>query len=121
MRKTNSKEVKNEVRAYLSEQVNAELEERGIETGKPFSAYFSIIEEEKHYQKYKSNFDMFKDWLQGLGGFGSDIFLGDSKEFLKNWLNQTEEEANKYTTEESERLMVLLCWREFEYLMGKES
>ena len=128
-RKTNSKEVKQAVREYLKENVNALLEEREIETEKPFTAYFSIINNEKQYQKYNNDFEMFKDWLQGLGGFGDDIYYFSSKkgfeggkcqDILQDWLQQTDEEAKKYTQSQSEELMLYLCWREFQYMIKKE-
>lgn len=129
MRKTNSKEVKAAIRAYLLENVTAEIEEREIETDKPFTWYFENIKEEKRYIKYRCNFEMFEDWLQGLGGFGDDIYYHASKrgfqggkcqDILQDWLQQTDEEVKKYESQESENLMVRLCWREFEYMMNKE-
>lgn len=129
MRKTNSKEVKQAVRNYLIENVKEMIEEREIETDKPFTQYFKIINSEKFYQEYENNFEMFKDWLQGLGGFGDDIYYNPSKrgysggkcqDILQDWLEQTKEEVEKYSNKKSEELMVYLCWREFEYLMKKE-
>lgn len=130
MRKTNSKEVKQAIRKYLHENVVALLEEREIETEKPFTAYFGIIKEEKKYIKYRTRFEMFEDWLQGLGGFGDDIYYhcskrgfdgGKCQDILQDWLEQTPEEVKKYSVQDSENLMVRLCWREFEYMMQKEA
>ena len=129
MLKTNSKQVKESVRKYLIENVNELLEEREIETDKPFHAYMDIIEKEKFYQKYNTQFDMFKDWLQGLGGFGDDIYYHSSKkgfsggkcqDILQDWLKQTDIEVKRYSNTESENLMTILCYREFIYLMNKE-
>lgn len=129
MRKTNSKEVKAAIRKYLLENVMLEIEEREIETEKPFTWYFENIKEEKRHINYRCNFEMFEDWLQGLGGFGDDIYYHASKrgfqggkcqDILQDWLQQTDEEVKKYESQESEKLMVRLCWREFEYLMNKE-
>lgn len=130
MRRTNSKEVKQAIRKYLQENVVALLEEREIETEKPFTAYFGIIKEEKKYIKYRTQFEMFKDWLQGLGGFGDDIYYHSSKrgfvggkcqDILQDWLEQTDEEVKRFSCEESENLMCSLCWREFQFLMEKEA
>lgn len=129
MRKTNSKEVKAAVRKYLLENVMLEIEEREVETNKPFTWYFENIKEEKRHIKYRCDFEMFEDWLQGLGGFGDDIYYHASKrgfqggkcqDILQDWLQQTDEEVKKYESQESENLMVRLCWREFEYMMNKE-
>lgn len=128
MRKTNSKEVKQAVRKYLLESINFVLEEREIVTDKPCTAYFQIIKEEKFYQTYRNDFDMFEDFHQGLGGFGDDVYYLSSernhglkcKDFLQDWLEQTNAEVDKYSNEESSKLMINLCWREFQYLMSKE-
>lgn len=129
MYKTNSKEVKKAIRDYLTENVLLELEEREIETDHPFHEYFSIIESEKYYINYSSDYLMFKDWLQGLGGFGADIYYRSSKkgfsgglvqDILQSWLNQTDAEVLKYSGSQSEELMCNLCYREFLYLLKKE-
>lgn len=127
--KTNSKEVKQAIRNYLVENVTALLDERGIETDKPFTAYFEIVKTEKSYGKlhYYSDFQMFDDWLRGLGGFGDDIFytwdnngFTRCKNTLASWLHETPEEMDKYSETQSEDLMCKLCWREFCFLMDKE-
>lgn len=129
MYRTNGKEVKKAVREYLISEVMTELEEREIITDKPFNAYMDIIRKEKFYQNYTSDYEMFKDWLQGLGGFGADIYYHGSKkgfpgglcqDILQVWLNQTDAEVRKYNTNDSENLMLYLCYREFDYMRRKE-
>lgn len=128
--RTNCKEVKEAVRKYLTENVMLEIEENEIETEKPFTWYFENIKEEKRHIKYRSNFEMFEDWLRGLGGFGDDIYYHSSKkgfyggrcqDILQDWLKQTDEEVKKYDARESEDLMLRLCWREFIFLLNKEN
>ena len=128
--RTNSNKVREAVRNYLVENVMLEIEERKIETKKPFTWYFENIKEEKGRINYSSNFEMFEDWLKGLGGFGDDIYYHSSKrgfnggrcqDILQDWLMQTDEEVKKYTSRDSEDLMLKLCWREFLYLLNIEN
>ena len=132
MLRSNSKAVKEKVRAYLKDEVFAFLEERQIAGEKPYTEYMNTIRSEKKYQKYRSDFEMFQDWLQGLGGYamGADIychvsergrFAGKVADILQDWLSETDEEIQKYDTERSENLMLNLCWREFQYLIRKEN
>jgi len=129
MLKTNCKQVKEAVRAYLMENINEMMEEREIVTDRPVHAYFDIIQAEKFNQRYNSDFDMFVDWLQGLGGFGADIYYHGSRrgfaggmvqDILQDWLLQSNADVKKYSGTQSEELIVRLCWREFQYLMKKE-
>lgn len=128
MRKTNNKIVKEKVRNYLKESVAIFLlEDREITTNNPIRTYYDIIQSEKQYQSYKNDFEMFKDFHQGLGGFGSDIYYSWKDEkyslarfYLKEWLEETESECFKYSEEECEELMVYLCYREFTYLLNQE-
>lgn len=131
MRKTNSKAVKECVRNYLKENVTELLEEREIATEKPYTEYMNICREKKFHERqyYKTEFDMFKDWLQGLGGFGADIYYhgsargfygGKCQDILQDWLDQTDEEVRKYDSADSEELMARLCYRELSYLIAKE-
>lgn len=127
MLKTNSKIVKERIRNYLKESIDIVLEERKIQTEKPMKAYYNIIQSEKFYQSYRNDFEMFKDFHQGLGGFGADIYYSwkDTKYstarfYLKEWLEETEEESFKYTESKCEELMVYLCYREFTHLLNKE-
>lgn len=127
MRKTNSKIVKEKVRNYLKESIAIFLEDREVITSNPIRTYYDIIQSEKQYQFYKNEFEMFKDFHQGLGGFGSDIYYSWKDEkysfsrfYLKEWLEETELECFKYSEEECEELMVYLCYREFTYLLKQE-
>lgn len=127
--RTNSKQAKQAVRAYLVENVNEMMQEREIETDKPFHAYLDIIKEEKFYRTYPSDFEMFRDWLQGLGGFGADLYYHASKrgfaggmvqDMLQDWLNQTDAEVRRFSGTDSENLAVCLCYREFMFMYNHE-
>ena len=129
MRKTNSKAVKEAVRNYLRECVADTMVEYGIEPENPYIEYLRIMREEMQSSKYRTEFEMFEDWLQGLGGFGADVFYFNSKrghdgkvqDILQDWLDQTDEEISKYDYWDSTKLMVKLCWRELNYLAEHET
>lgn len=123
MLRTNSKEVKVTIKDYIINNIKDFLEDREIETNKPATTFWEIIENEKFYNndRYISNFDKLVDWLQGLGcGIGDDIFLGEVKELIGNWLNQTETEKDRYTMEQSEELACKLVYRELMEMIRKE-
>ena len=129
MRRTNSKAVKEAVRKYLADEVALQLAEREIATEKPYTCYLDIVRAEKASDRYNSEFEMFKDWASGLGGYalGADIYCHWSGEYcrtvqkiLQNWLDETDEEAQKYDVEKCEELMTRLCYRELKYLADHE-
>lgn len=123
MLKTNSKIVKNRIRKYIELHVADFLEEREVNTNKPITEFFAIIHEEKLYQKYKCEFDMVQDWMQGLGcSIGCDIYYhhGTAKNILANWLEETEEEKEKYSETEAENMMMRLVYREMDYMRKQE-
>lgn len=123
MLKTNSKIVKNRIRKYITESVADFLEEREVETNKPITEFFVIINEEKFHQKYRCEFDMVQDWMQGLGcNIGVDIYahFGTAKNILADWLEETEEEKEKYSETEAENLMMRLIYREMDYMRKQE-
>lgn len=123
MLKSNSKKAIENIKATVNEEIIAFLEEREITTDKPATAYFEIVKVEKFYNHYNSDFAMFKEWLQGLGGmfFSSHVFLNDAKAIIRNWLEETEEETSKYSREQAEELAIHLFYRELQKMIAKES
>ena len=123
MLKTNSKIAKDRIRKYITESVADFLEEREVETDKPITELFEIINAEKFYQKYRCEYDMVQDWIQGLGcNIGGDIYthFGTAKNILAVWLEETEEEKEKYSETEAENLMMRLVYREIDYMRKQE-
>lgn len=129
MLRTNSKVVKERIREYLKEQVALMMDEREITTDYPFTKYWGIIKDESPHLWGRDNYKKWKSWLQGLGGFGDDIYYHPSKrghsggkvqDILQDWLEETDEEVKKFPYDKSEELKCSLCWREFKDMVLKE-
>lgn len=133
MLRTNSKEVKNRVKAYIIENVgawyeeNAEyFEEQGVkeltalnpESFEDMAKALQVEFEREYYSnpfhKKHIRFDMFISWAQGLPLNGTfDFYYNiEAKPIVKAWLEETDAEANRHTEREAERLLTSLIYRE---------
>ncbi len=65
------------------------------------------------YAKYYSYYDLFVEWCEGQpSALETGYYLHSAKSLLAEWLEETEEEANKYTEQQAESLITRLLWRE---------
>lgn len=124
MLKTNSKKVFERVQNYIIESLEAstdlfnpteaELLAAAVDwyfsgEARPIKYYGAI------YYRYEHSFAdfltnsaiMFTPWYE------------EERELLKNWLEETEEEANTYTDQEVSRLFIRLLDRELKKLLAK--
>lgn len=63
--------------------------------------------------KYYSYYDLFVKWCEGQpSALETGYYLHSAKSLLAEWLEETEEEANKYTEQQAESLITRLLWRE---------
>lgn len=63
--------------------------------------------------KYYSYYDLFVKWCEGLQSvLDTCYYLHSAKSLLAEWLEETPEEANKYTELEAESRITQLLWRE---------
>lgn len=128
MLRTSSKKVKEKIKAYL---ING-FEDSGRYSDKDkdialyrydevcdevlIAFYEQIIEFDKgYYTSPKSNlFDGFVYWVSGLCDEINSIYYYKpiAKDIIAEWLEETEEEKNKYSEEQAERLITSLLWRE---------
>lgn len=79
--RTNSKKAKKRIREYLMDYVTEMMDEREIETETPVTEFMKIMNEEAKYgcvNRNANEFDRFVYWLQGLAGFGADIYYFSS-------------------------------------------
>ena len=125
MLKTNAKQVTEAVRQYLAEAIIDDLQTNyDIETDKPFTEYKRIMELEKGYLVKRSApfFVIYKDWLQGLAGYGADIYYHSSRrgfpggyvqDLLQDWLQETDAEVLQFDASTSEELAAKLTFRVF--------
>ena len=125
MLKTNSKEVKNKIKNLIIDSYQNCEEYYSYGDKEVKTEYNDICKDilqafknEKRYNNDRiSEQDLFCDWLQGLPSafdLADDIFLGcnSAKNIVADLLEQTETESNKYTEEQSEKLLIYLLYRE---------
>ena len=126
MLRTNTKDVKNAIHEYMlshAEDVacNYEIDAADIETIETFSFFMFLTfkaEMLNHDKAYKagrvSMFEMFKQWAAGLAfsGMFDYYYHPTAKELVSEWLQETEEEKNRYTESEAEELATRLIYRE---------
>ena len=134
MLRTNSKKAKENIKQYIMdytddifqdeidycEQNNTELKYKNINNyfERCDYLYNRFLEEkvnnfELRYHKY-NYYAIFEDWSRGLpcNGLFCYWYNREAKKDLMIILEETEEEANKYTEEEAEILLTKLLYRE---------
>lgn len=63
--------------------------------------------------KYYSYYDLFVEWCEGQPSvLETSYYLHSAKSLLAEWLEETSEEASRYTELEAERSITQLLWRE---------
>lgn len=116
MLKTNSKKVREAVRAYVLQNTNG-----WDEDPKTFEEAAAIIK--KAWDEYKypdlrfqfkhSLVDAFKDWAHGLPNDVFDYIVeGDTVKLVGDMLEQTEAERSKYSDSQACELLTYLIFRE---------
>lgn len=126
MLRTNSKKARENVRRYiltdseyLAERLAEMLPNDGItaENLKEADALYSVWQcfiEEASPRWNENVFEQFEKWASGLacGGLFDYYYNVSAVQVLGDILEETEEERNKYTEEQAERLLTLLIFRE---------
>lgn len=135
MLKTNSKKAIERIKAYVIENtteeanyrdsaINQSIEKLNEARNNPdsrtdaFSLASWIIwttyHEEKNDERCNNDLEMFTDWMQGLPStLNAEYYYNVSAvETLAKILEETPEEANKYSEEEAENLLTHLIFRE---------
>ena len=129
MLRTNCKEAKNNLRAYVVKNFTGDnyapkydYITTAEELGKPADTIFSMVAwavwTEFHREKDGdnrriSNQELFVEWLGGLPSVGiGDFWCGDAKADLKAILKETDEEADRFTESEAEEMLSRLIFRE---------
>lgn len=121
MLKTNSKKACENIRNYIVEIYDDE--EQDTKQNAPFeeiakTVYNAFVEQKWKYQGernyYKTEQAGFENWLQGLPGI-LDVgyyYNREAKADLQAILEQTDEQASKYTESQSEAALTYLIYRE---------
>ena len=126
MLKTNSKIVRERVRAYINETVNFD-DYTDIATPETFAGvcreiykcfFDQAIKHDSRYRKFGfvNEREYFAEWLRGLPGVLDCAFLYkcSAVEMLGNILEETAKERGKYDEMAAEDLFMYLIWREIE-------
>ena len=124
MLKSNSKEVKKAVRKYIMDAFNpcdyAELSGVDRENFSEVSTAIlaTFYEEKKHDYSFKSGrcslFDLFRDWCSGLAQIigGCWYYNENPVDLVGDWMQETEEEKNRFSVSDAERMIDYLIFRE---------
>ena len=121
--KTNSKQAMsnlyNYIREYCEDYITESYEQENLDSKKAlYTAIYEIFKSEMHpecpyYRRYPEQ-EVFKQWAQGLamGGLFCYYYNREAKKDLAGILEETEEEASKFTEERAEELLTYLIYRE---------
>ena len=109
--KTNSRKAKENLKHYILTRAAGRI---GEDNEKPFSAIYAIFKEEKSGEYYRRQPEsvVFEDWAQGLAMDRLfEHYLIDAREPVAAILEQTPEEAARYTDEAAAELLTALIYR----------
>ena len=116
MLRSTNKAVINKIRAYIVDGVDHEY--FGLETDPDFNTACKLIlqacQNEKRYCTYRSAYEMFKDWAQGLPtAFNTCYYYNVSAvDLLADWLEETDKEKEKFEERAAEEKITWLLYRE---------
>lgn len=114
MLKLNDNRVSAAVKSYivscLDTDYTEDLKDRLKAVIEEFSSWYGPYEKRRIPNRQAA----FTDWLMGLPScLSADYTYYAQRQLLKNWLHETDQEANKYKDEEVTRLFYALIYREF--------
>ncbi len=116
MLRSTNKKVLDKIREYIINGVDHEY--FGLETDPDYKTACKLIlsacQNEKRYCRYRSEYEMFKDWAQGLPtAFNTGYYYNTSAvDLLANWLEETDSEKAKFKECEAEEKITWLLYRE---------
>lgn len=115
MLKTNSKKAKENIRAYIMDSWNIEEGEEARtweETKEDIMNSFIFQAYRSEYERRQNRQEAFINWLCGLPRCLGDYVLNKGISTLAEILEETPEEAGKYTEDEAENKLGYLIYRE---------
>ena len=116
MLRSTNKAVINKIREYIINGVDHEYFE--LETDPDYKTACKLIlqacQNEKRYCRYNNDFEMFKDWAQGLPtAFNTSYYYNVSAvDLLADWLEETDKEKEKFEESAAEEKITWLIYRE---------
>lgn len=127
MLKTNTLIVRNAVKNYLlicMDFSNYEgYKDYTIDEQKPFTTCYNIFVSEYGFNiKRIGRYKAFSDWLRGLpSALSVDFYYDEERQLLKQWLQQTDAESEKYSDDKTDALYWQLLTMEFFKQYDKEN
>ena len=119
MLKTNSKIVKDRIRAYLMDCMREEdIAENATEKEVVMYVYDRFITEANWNFPRIGRTNAFTEWLRGLA-LHTDFYYEDERELIRQWTNETQEEADNHDQMDVDNLYWWLLTREFFALVRK--
>lgn len=124
MLKTNSKKAKENLKVYIMENFDESYFDYDEAPFKDLTDYknvctciFNVMMEEKRYNRSVNDFETFKDWAQGLPSILDTCYYYNrsAKVDLMKILEETKEEANKFTEQQAEERLTWLLYREINH------
>lgn len=116
MLRSTNKKVLEKIQAYIINGVDHEY--FNLEADPDFNTVCKLIlsacQNEKQYCRYNSDFEMFKDWAQGLPtAFNTGYYYNISAvDLLADWLEETDSEKAKFKESTAEEKITWLLYRE---------
>ena len=119
MLKTNSKQAKENIMVYIMEHFDySGYETEGEAVPETYQevckCIYETMMEEKFYSKEVNDYETFKSWCQGLPSLLDTCYYYNRSAVkdLKVILEETDEEASKYSEEQAEERLTWLLYRE---------
>lgn len=122
MLKTNSKQARENVKHYILDNFNSEYAAEAVnpenfaEVAKAiYFDFFRVIKTDYRYIKHNMTMqDLFADWASGLPGILDTCYYYNRSALkdVQNILQQSDEQAEKYTESQAEQLLTYLIYRE---------
>lgn len=115
MLKTNSRKAKENIRAYIMDSWNIEEGEEArtwTETKEDIMNSFIYEAYSSEYERKQNRQEAFINWLCGLPRGLGDYVLCKGVETLQAILEETDQEAGKYTEEQAQNKLSYLIYRE---------
>lgn len=117
MLRTNSKQAKQNLQAYIMTAWNIEDGEEARSWKATASAVWSDFIRcaySSEYERKQNRQKAFEDWLQGLPRGLGNFYLHEAVRDLGDILEETEEERNRYTEDQAEKKLTYMIYGEIE-------
>ena len=118
MLRTNSKQERENIRQYITENFTPEnYTEEDIQGFENIAKFILDVFKEEYGNliwRYNTQQEAFKNWCSGLPSVLDTCYYYNRSavEDVKNILEETDAEANKYTEQQAEELLTSLIYRE---------